>query len=663
MTNPSHPSEPGDMPAEMAANEPITRAGSSAAAAPQGSAFGHPGEEAFARLRAADPYRGAAPLPAVDLARLRTKVDAILAADGAVSPSSQTRPSSQTAAEARTSGPAVAGGGAGAAGAGAAGDGGAQVISLAARRKARRWVASVGAAAAAAAVGLVAMAGGYFAPGNAGLSADPSPSDSQPGRSGANRADQPFGDLTVLGADEHLEQVGEVQFEAAGSFSTERTQAPAFKVTQSVEVSTGEVAGVARSLGLSGEVTKTGAGYTVSGAGGARLVVTVGKLTSLTYSNPSAMRMECVPVAGESGNVTLPNQSPSATPSNPASPRPTTTSPRPTTTAPSVPAPSISVTPLQPGVTLEPSTSPDPDAEVAPPVRPDLQPSSPSASPETSPSATTAQTESAVAAAVDPAGQVKVEVANTLPALTPAPSATTYSASTYAGVIVPNSTVPRSALATPAPALAQAASPSPNPSTDGETGGENSGVTGGNVTEGSTMVTPTPDTPNCVMQVAGQAPSKEQAVAEVAKVAQALGASVVAQAAGAQSANGVTTLSVPVQMPGQEAPLTWKATVTSNGVATISASLGNTKKIGAYQVISEAEAVARLNDPDFGPLDVTVPAGGSKKISGDVKLVSAQLSTAPVKQKDGTFLSLPVYLITDDQGRVWTVLAVAEAAK
>ena len=77
-------------------------------------------------------------------------------------------------------------------------------------------------------------------------------------------------------------------------------------------------------------------------------------------------------------------------------------------------------------------------------------------------------------------------------------------------------------------------------------------------------------------------------------------------------------------------------------------------------MISPAQAVKRLNDPKFGPLDVYDPKGAGTKINGKIELVEATLTNAPIKQKNGSILSMPVYQITDTAGRVWTVLAVAD---
>ena len=100
--------------------------------------------------------------------------------------------------------------------------------------------------------------------------------------------------------------------------------------------------------------------------------------------------------------------------------------------------------------------------------------------------------------------------------------------------------------------------------------------------------------------------------------------------------------------------------VSETGVASIRANLGKETKIGEYKVISEAQAVQRLNDPKYGPLDVRNQKGLPDKIDGRIDLVSARLISQPVKQKDGSILDMPVYLLTDAQGRVWTVSAVAE---
>lgn len=482
----------------------------------------------------------------------------------------------------------------------------AEVVSLAVRRHTlavrRNWLVGLSAAAAATVVGFTGWSA--LSPDERG--AVPISDD------GVVIADGPRitaagSEIVVPGASERLENVGDVEFVAAGHFSTVPTKAPILRVGKGASVSADQVQKVANSLGMRGSVKKNGAGFTVTDTKGATLTVTVGQLTSLTFDNPSAVRMECVPVKPGDGNVELPNPDATQNPtensgaSSNSSPAPSTS------TAPGSP-------PLEPGEPTEPSVAPTPKwtptptetpTETVPPaVRPEI--------PEPSHPATKGATQN-----VDTADNVNV------------PGAVVEVGQLQVLLVVNQTTDPsgNSPIETVEPQATQNPSPGPTP---------------------------------CVMKVAGNAPSPQNAIAQVEKVAASLGATVMSRSAGASQKDGLTTVTVPVKMPGQSSTQSWKAVVSEAGVASIRANLGKETKIGEYKVISEAQAVERLNNPKYGPLDVHNQKGLPTKIDGRIDLVSARLVSQPVRQKDGSILDMPVYLLTDSQGRVWTVLAVAE---
>lgn len=481
----------------------------------------------------------------------------------------------------------------------------AEVVSLAVRRHTlavrRNWLVGLSAAAAATVVGVTGWS--VFSLGGFGEGTNPG--------DGVVITDGSFisaagAEMVIPGASQRLENVGDVEFVAAGNFSTASTQAPISRVGKGANVSADQVQKVADSLGMSGSVKRDGAGFTVTDTKGATLTVTVGQLTSLSFDNPSAVRMECVPVQPGDGTVELPNPDASKQPTG--SPTPSSKTPTPTVSetpgsTPSEPSGRVELTP-PPTPQWTPTPTETPTETVPPAVRPEA--------PEPSHSGTTGTSQEVETSSLANLSAPTVEVGQ-LQVLR----------------IVTQTSDPSGALPTESvePQATQKPSPGPTP---------------------------------CVMKVAGDAPSAEKAIAQVEKVAASLGATVMSHSAGTSQKDGLTTVSVPVKMPGQSSVQNWKAVVSETGVASIRANLGKETKIGEYKVISEAQAVQRLNDPKYGSLDVRNQQGLPEKIDGRIDLVSARLVSQPIKQKDGSILDLPVYLLTDSQGRVWTVLAVAE---
>lgn len=481
----------------------------------------------------------------------------------------------------------------------------AEVVSLAVRRHTlavrRNWLVGLSAAAAATVVGVTGWS--VFSLGGFGEGANPG--------DGVVITDGSFisaagAEMVIPGASQRLENVGDVEFVAAGNFSTASTQAPISRVEKGAKVSADQVQKVADSLGMSGSVKRDGAGFTVTDTKGATLTVTVGQLTSLSFDNPSAVRMECVPVQPGDGTVELPNPDASKQPTG--TPTPSSKTPTPTVSetpgsTPSEPSGRVELNP-PPTPQWTPTPTETPTETVPPAVRPEA--------PEPSHSGTTGASQEVETSSIANLSASTVEVGQ-LQVLR----------------IVTQTADPSGALPTESvePQATQKPSPGPTP---------------------------------CVMKVAGDAPSAEKAIAQVEKVAASLGATVMSHSAGTSQKDGLTTVSVPVKMPGQSSVQNWKAVVSETGVASIRANLGKETKIGEYKVISEAQAVQRLNDPKYGSLDVRNQQGLPEKIDGRIDLVSARLVSQPIKQKDGSILDMPVYLLTDSQGRVWTVLAVAE---
>lgn len=173
--------------------------------------------------------------------------------------------------------------------------------------------------------------------------------------------------------------------------------------------------------------------------------------------------------------------------------------------------------------------------------------------------------------------------------------------------------------------------------------------------------TPAPDpSPSCVMRSTTPAPGAYIALEKVSSTIEVLGGEVTGLNS-VQMGEGVTSLQISVKLPEREKVSLWDAQVSQRGVISIRASLGEAKKVGEKKIISQKEAVERLNDPAFGPIDVYDPSGTARdaKISGEVVLVKAEVSSEMVTRSNGNMESVPVYRMTDTAGRVWTVLASA----
>lgn len=123
-------------------------------------------------------------------------------------------------------------------------------------------------------------------------------------------------------------------------------------------------------------------------------------------------------------------------------------------------------------------------------------------------------------------------------------------------------------------------------------------------------------------------------------------------------------------------------TLRAEGVMSANMVLREDMSMGRYPVISAVEAVKRANDPIFGRLSI-MPDGVSEEewysssqeyaerppvdpgqpipVPGRVATaISAKLSTGTLVNDSGGFYTVPIYLITVDQGRRMAVLALTE---
>lgn len=153
-----------------------------------------------------------------------------------------------------------------------------------------------------------------------------------------------------------------------------------------------------------------------------------------------------------------------------------------------------------------------------------------------------------------------------------------------------------------------------------------------------------------------------------------------------------TTVSAYQVVDGQRTGVAWSFSIVATGVQSLYGSLAPTVALGDYDVVSPTDAVARLTDPRFGPSyggvmplaaeaedaarssveiapepsdEPTVPAtpdAGSPLAwpVEHVTIVSARLGLAQTTLPTGAAVLVPTYELSDSDGAVWTVIAVAD---
>ncbi len=146
-------------------------------------------------------------------------------------------------------------------------------------------------------------------------------------------------------------------------------------------------------------------------------------------------------------------------------------------------------------------------------------------------------------------------------------------------------------------------------------------------------------------------------------------------------------------LDGQRTGIAWNVTLAAGGeVQSLHGALAPVVDLGELEVVSPADAVARLADPRFGswgggvmPLlraaqPMAVPEMGIMPVepewtvpptprAGDplpwavteVTLTSARLGLGMTTLDDGSTVLLPSYELSDDTGSTWSVVAVADA--
>ena len=195
----------------------------------------------------------------------------------------------------------------------------------------------------------------------------------------------------------------------------------------------------------------------------------------------------------------------------------------------------------------------------------------------------------------------------------------------------------------------------------------------------------------CVERDLGPAPQGDDAVNRTAELMRGVGADPAAYELVAENwGDTVWTYVTAYQVvDGKRSGMQWSAAFTGEGVSSFSGMLAPVVALGEYDVISPADAVARLTDPRFGagfggPIlyaegdeatmggsegampEPTVPPSPAPGAAiswpvNEVTIVSARLGLAAQYLATGATVLVPSYELTDSDGGVWGVVAVADA--
>ena len=212
--------------------------------------------------------------------------------------------------------------------------------------------------------------------------------------------------------------------------------------------------------------------------------------------------------------------------------------------------------------------------------------------------------------------------------------------------------------------------------------------------------------PDCVPGDVAPAPKGDAAIAAAKAVLTSLGVDIGSLAFEATDVGqgALAYVSAFQLVNGARTGTSWGLSLAAAGVQSLNGWLAPLVSLGTYDVVSEQEAVARLGDPRFGagfaggmavdagrgkvalPPMLAVPtvapsgaAGGSTAAPATptvpplltagsaiswpldtVTIVKAQLGLALYNQTDGAATLLPTYQLSSADGRVWSMIALAD---
>lgn len=197
--------------------------------------------------------------------------------------------------------------------------------------------------------------------------------------------------------------------------------------------------------------------------------------------------------------------------------------------------------------------------------------------------------------------------------------------------------------------------------------------------------TGSPEPAPCEPVDLGPAPSTQEAIDTVTAALGSAGLGGTVRFAPTSAGDQVVYLTGYVDVAGMPSDIMVSASVTAEGISSLSGSAPAAVDLGEYPVISPAAAVERLTDPRFGAtrswdqwgiaaVDVAQePASSAPTPStpapGDslpwavstVVITSAELTLATYTADAGTTFLAPTYLLTGEDGSRWTVIAVADS--
>lgn len=205
-------------------------------------------------------------------------------------------------------------------------------------------------------------------------------------------------------------------------------------------------------------------------------------------------------------------------------------------------------------------------------------------------------------------------------------------------------------------------------------------------------IAPIPDPASC--EGGAPAPGADQAIERTRELLRAMGVDDADYeiTLGESWTPELASVTAELLLDGQRTGVAWNAQLAADGVVqSLNGSLAPVVALGELEVISAADAVARLTDPRFGsswgvmPLargaelqaepdvsimpvepDFTIPAApvaGAKLpwAVTEVTLTSARLGLGLTTLDTGATVLLPSYELSDGSGSTWSVVAVADA--